>query len=247
MGQVDARHHLEQLAGDVQRRGVAARRHVDLARIGLGISDELGNRCRRHRWIDHHDQGNGADARHRRGVADEIETQVVVDRRVDGVRRHGEQQRVAVRGGAHHRLGADIGAGARPVLDDEWLAQPLRQPLTDEASDDVGRAAGRNRNGQAHRPRRVGLRVRATRKDRQGGGARRQLQKLPARKFHDVRPPKAHGASDERRYDCPARGGCGFEAIAADGRSRSSSGDRVGRFLCWWKRSSRSPDEAFKN
>jgi len=36
-----------------------------------------------------------------------------------------------------------------------------------------------------------------------------------------------------------------FEAIAADGRSRSSRGDRVGRFLRWWKRSGgRSPDEA---
>ena len=40
---VDAGHHLEQLAGDMDAAAVAGRRHVDLARIGLGIGDELGN------------------------------------------------------------------------------------------------------------------------------------------------------------------------------------------------------------
>ena len=29
----------------------------------------------------------------------------------------------------------------RSVLDDEWLAEPLRQPLTHQARDNVGRAA----------------------------------------------------------------------------------------------------------
>ena len=35
---------------------VAGRRHVDLARIGFGIGDELGNGLGRNRWIDHHDE-----------------------------------------------------------------------------------------------------------------------------------------------------------------------------------------------
>ena len=48
---------------------------------------------------------------------------------------------MAVRGRAHDRLGADVAAGARPVLDDEGLAEPLRQPLTHQARHDVGRAA----------------------------------------------------------------------------------------------------------
>ena len=54
---VDAGHHLEQLAGHMGRGPVAGRRHVELARIGLGIGDELGNRLGRNRWIHHHDVG----------------------------------------------------------------------------------------------------------------------------------------------------------------------------------------------
>ena len=76
VNQVDAGHHLEQLAGDMWRAPVAGRRHVDLARIGLGIGDELGNRLGRNGRIDHHDKGRAADARDRRDVADEIEIEV---------------------------------------------------------------------------------------------------------------------------------------------------------------------------
>ena len=63
----------------------AGRRHVDLARIGLGIGDELGNGLGRNRWIHHHDIGHADDARDRRDVADEIEIELVVERRVDRV------------------------------------------------------------------------------------------------------------------------------------------------------------------
>ena len=57
---VDAGHHLEQLAGHMVRASDAGRRQVDLARIGLGIGDELGNRLGRNRWIHHHDIGHAA-------------------------------------------------------------------------------------------------------------------------------------------------------------------------------------------
>ena len=82
-------------------------------------------------------KGHADDARDRRDVADEIEIELVVERRVDRVRRIDQEQRVAVRRRTHDRLGADIAAGARPVLDDEWLAEPLRQPLTHQAREDV--------------------------------------------------------------------------------------------------------------
>ena len=49
---------------------------------------------------------------------------------------------VTIRGCPHHRLGGNIAAGTGPVLDDERLPKPLRQRLTDQARDDVGRAAG---------------------------------------------------------------------------------------------------------
>jgi hypothetical protein len=36
---------------------------------------------------------------------------------------------VAVRGRLDDRLGADITTGSKPVVDNEWLAESLRQPL----------------------------------------------------------------------------------------------------------------------
>ena len=41
-------------------------------------------------------------------------------------------------GRMHDRLGGDVAAGAGPILDDERLAETLRQPLTDQAREDVG-------------------------------------------------------------------------------------------------------------
>ena len=76
----------------------------------------------------------------------------------------------------------------RPVLGDELLAEPLRQPLADEARDDVGRVAGRKADDQMHRPRRICLRPCEPRHARQGGSARDQTQKSTAGKFHAVLP-----------------------------------------------------------
>src|SRR6516164_1064445 len=95
---------------------------------------------------------------------------------------------MAVGGRTHDRLGADVARSARPVLDDEWLAEALGQPLTDQAREDVGRAAGRKADDDAHRPRRIGLRPCDTRNGRQRGGARGQLQECAAGKSH-FEPP----------------------------------------------------------
>jgi len=43
MGQVDAGRRLEQFAEDMGRGSNAGRRHVDLAWIGSGVRNELGN------------------------------------------------------------------------------------------------------------------------------------------------------------------------------------------------------------
>src|SRR5262245_63061221 len=52
-------------------------------------------------------------------------------------------------------LGADIVAGARLVLDEDLLAQSLRQPLRHDARGDVRAAAGGIGNDPAHGPGRV--------------------------------------------------------------------------------------------
>src|SRR5215467_8880207 len=79
--------------------------------------------------------------RDRRDVADEIEVELFVQRRVDRVVPPDHEQRVAVGRRTYNRLGADIAAATRPVVDHELLAEALRQPLTDQARDDVRRAA----------------------------------------------------------------------------------------------------------
>src|SRR5262249_48887510 len=94
----------------------------------------------------------------RRDVTDEIEVELVIERRVDRVGRMDQEERIAIRGRTHDRLRGDITAGARPVLDDELLAEPLREPLADQASDDVGAAASGKAGDDAHRPARIGLR-----------------------------------------------------------------------------------------
>jgi hypothetical protein len=119
--------------------------------------------------MHHHDEGVAADSCDRRDVADEIEIEFVVERRIDGVRRGRQKQRVAVRWCLHDRLGADIAAATRPVLNDEWLAQALRQPLTHQACEDVGRPARGKADNDAHRPRWIGLRPGEARQNRQSG------------------------------------------------------------------------------
>src|SRR5436305_1777974 len=66
-------HHLEQLADDMRWSSNPTRRHGEVAGVGLGISDELGNGLGRNRWVHHHDVGTSDDARDRRDVADQIE------------------------------------------------------------------------------------------------------------------------------------------------------------------------------
>src|SRR6516165_1632774 len=88
-----------------------------------------------------YDEGVANDASDRRHIADEVIIELVVERRVDRVRRTCQEQRIAVRWRAHDRIGANVRTSARPVVDDEWLVQPLRQPLTDQPRNDVSRAA----------------------------------------------------------------------------------------------------------
>ena len=67
---------------------------------------------------------------------------------------------MAVSRRVHDRLGGDIAAGTWPVLDDDWLAKTLRQPLSDEARGDIGTAPGRKSDNQSHRPCWIVLRAR---------------------------------------------------------------------------------------
>src|SRR5262249_59936864 len=94
--------------------------------LRLAWSTKLGNGLHRNRWIDFHDVGHAHHASDGSHIAEEIEAELVIERGVDRGRGRDHEQRVAVGGRLHDRLGGDVAGGARPGLDDELLAQPLR-------------------------------------------------------------------------------------------------------------------------
>src|SRR5437870_2351476 len=100
---------------------------------------------------------------------------------------------MAVRRCTYDCFGTDIATSARPVFDNEWLAELLRQPLSHHARERVLRAAGGEGDKKAHRPRRIGLRPCNSRHSRERGSARNQMQKLSTGKFHR-NPPKRRRA-----------------------------------------------------
>src|SRR6516165_6567566 len=104
------------------RESCASRRKIDHAWMGLGIGNELGDGRGRKRGIYQHYKRPPDDPRDRRDVADEIEVELLIERRVTRVRRSNQEERIAVGRGAHDRFGGDIGGPARTVLNDEWLA-----------------------------------------------------------------------------------------------------------------------------
>src|SRR5262245_4122717 len=86
---------------------------------------------------------------------------------------------------SHDSFSGNIAASARPILHDEWLTESLRQPLPNQACEDVISTAWRKADNNPHRPRRIGLRRSDARNDRECGGARGQMQELPSvGKFH---------------------------------------------------------------
>src|SRR5262245_65293434 len=97
MHQVHPGHQLEQLAEDMGGSSDPTRRHGELAGIGFGIGDKLGNRLNWNRRIYLQDTGCTDEAGDRHDVADEIEVELVVECRVERVRRMDKEERVTIR------------------------------------------------------------------------------------------------------------------------------------------------------
>src|SRR5262245_56518075 len=170
-------------------RTVTVRRHANLARISLNVGDELGNCLHWYRWMDLHDKRRTGDAGDSSNIADEIETKLIVEGRVDRVAVEDQKERIAVQLRPHDHLGANIAARTRSIVDYELLAEPLRELLSDQTSHGVGRTARRVADDDTHGPRRVGLRPSDARHSRERGSARGQVEKLSSvGKFH-LNPP----------------------------------------------------------
>jgi hypothetical protein len=91
-----------------------------------------------------------------------------------------DNQRVSIRSGPRDPADANAAIRARDVLDQGGLAERLPNALSDHAPEQVRRSARNERHDDGNGPRRIGLRPRDPRHDREHGGARDQLQKLPA-------------------------------------------------------------------
>ena len=115
-----------------------------------------------------------------------LKTELVVKHVGDPVSGNHHKQRMAVGGRTDDCLGGDLPLGTRSVLDDEWLAETLRQPLTNQAREDVGRTAGRKADHDTYRSRRIGLRPGDGRQRRERSNARGQMQKSSTGKCHGV-------------------------------------------------------------
>src|SRR6266571_2555269 len=110
-------------------RARAWRTVIELARMGTHIFSQLLERIRRYVRADHREQRGVGEQGDRIERGQRIETQVlehVRRHRIDG--RRPEQQRIAVRRGAHDFARAYGAVGARLALHDETLAEARFDP-----------------------------------------------------------------------------------------------------------------------
>src|SRR5215467_15990331 len=92
---------------------------------------------------------------------------------------------MTVSGRPNDRLGANVAAGTRPILDDEGLTKPLRQPLSHQARKDIGgAAAGKLTDNNAHRASWVCSGDGPSWVDGRNRGNDCQTQKMTARNLH---------------------------------------------------------------
>src|SRR5262249_21353418 len=83
---------------------------------------------------------------------------------------------------------------------DELLAQPPREPRSDETRENVGQSAGGRGGDDAHRPRRIVLRPSDTRHRRERGSTRGQMQKISAGEVYFLTSLSDINPSPHRRW-----------------------------------------------
>src|SRR5262245_17118583 len=184
------------------------------------------------------DERKTHDAGDWRDIALEIEVEFVVERHADHIRWPCQEKRVTICGRSHDCFSADVGASTRAVLHYELLAEPLRQPLTHQARDNVGRTGRSERHDDAHRPRGIGLRRSDPRVGRQRGSTRGQMQEFATGKFHSIPSLKQRRRDALHSALMLAALMIGHHlSISASWRARSLSGACSSRGTTWSPRS----------
>ena len=169
----EALRHAEALHGEMLGRADAQRAPVQLAGIGLGIGQQLGQRLPRRVGAHHHAHDEAGDLQDVGEVLDRIVLELRVEQRLAQHAHVHLADRVAVRLGVLQRERAQHAGGPALVLDDDRLAELLRDRLGQDAEAGIGRPAGGPRDDQPDRPvgkARLGAR-RARGRERQDGGS----------------------------------------------------------------------------
>ena len=144
---------LELLAAQMKDRAEAGRAVGVLAGVFPDQRDQALDVRRRDRRMHAQQRRRHADLRDRLEIADRVIRHLGVEAGIDRVRGHRRhQQRVAVGRSLCDGVRADVAPRADLVLDEELLAEKLSELGADDASDDIGRTAGRERHHDANRP-----------------------------------------------------------------------------------------------
>src|SRR5262249_27701561 len=122
MHELDAGYCLEQLGCQVGSAADAAPSNSGLSPPRLCEPGELAQGLRFYLRIDEKEHGGGADQGNGRKVGDGIVLHSLLNRRNDGVRHVGKEERVAVGRRLGGKLDAEAAARSGTIIDDNWLA-----------------------------------------------------------------------------------------------------------------------------
>ena len=153
MQDIDGRFVFEQLARHLHDGANAGRGEGVFARVALGQRDQFGGGPGGQAIAHREDVRRVGDQADQREIASEVIGQAFHDHLIDRHRAGGaEQNGMAVRIGARHRLSTDGASGTVAVDDDDGLAKQGGKMLRIEPADDVGRTAGWKRDNHLQRP-----------------------------------------------------------------------------------------------
>ena len=138
----------------------AGDRHADCAGLLLRPRDQLSDRPNPQRGTDRQHCGVAHEHRNRREIPHRIVGKIRAQAGIDRERAHRAEEQTRPVG---HRLGDDFGRNssvrARPVLDNDALANRGACALGQQAGHEIRRAAGRERHDHPYRTRREIMRV----------------------------------------------------------------------------------------
>ena len=169
-------HVHEQFRGHVQRAARSARCVNRLVRVRLDPGHQLRHSLRVDRRMNRQQQRHDVRVNDRLEVLHRVVWQALEQPLVRRVAGGHDHERVAVGRALGHEVGAQVVRGTWLVLDHDRLAERDGHLLGERTRDQVDRAAGRRRDHDPDRARRIRLRCCVVRAERNARRNDRQLQ-----------------------------------------------------------------------